>query len=111
MTVKSSWYASELRRELGLRNRQWARARAHVESYGNPPVIVYPPENERHGNFFDPAYAAIAARPEWMRRFNKIHPRPYRHIVAGESTRRRARPGLGSKLWIFRIAWRICENT
>ena len=27
----------------------------------------------RHGNFFDPAYAAIAARPEWMRRFDKIH--------------------------------------
>ncbi len=75
MTVKSSWYASELRRELGLRNRQWARERAHVESYGNPPVIVYPPENEHHGNFFDPAYAAIAARPQWMRRFNKIHPR------------------------------------
>ena len=89
MAVKSSWYASELRRELGLRNRRWARGRAHVESYGDPPVIVYPPQhptdedrsvrasaaNVRHGNFFDPAYAAIAARPEWMRRFGKIHPR------------------------------------
>ena len=73
MTVKSSWYASELRRELGVRNRRWARGRAHVESYGNPPVIVYLLENGRHGNFFDPAYAAIAARPEWMRRFDKIH--------------------------------------
>ena len=73
MTVKSSWFASELRRELGLRNRRWARGRAHVESYGNPPVIVYSPEHARHGNFFDPAYAAIAARPEWMRRFDKIH--------------------------------------
>jgi hypothetical protein len=85
--VKSSWFASELRRELGLRNRRWARGRAHVESYGNPPVIVYPPEHPtdedlsmgislkrgRHGNFFDAAYAAIAARPEWMRRFDKIH--------------------------------------
>ena len=73
MTVQSSWYASELRRELGLRNRQWARGRAHVESYGNPPVIVYLPESGRHGNFFDPAYAAIVAQPEWMRRFDKIH--------------------------------------
>jgi len=72
-TVESSWYASELRRELGLRNRQWALGRAHVESYGNPPVIVYSPECGRHGNFFDSAYAAIAARPEWMRRFDKIH--------------------------------------
>jgi hypothetical protein len=85
--VKSSWFASELRRELGLRNRRWARGRAHVESYGNPPVIVYPPEHPtdedlpvgttlkrgRHGNFFDAAYAAIATRSEWMRRFDKIH--------------------------------------
>ena len=71
--AKASWYASELRRELGLRNRRWARGRAHVESYGNSPVIVYAPEGGRHGNFFDAAYAAIAARPEWMRRFGKIH--------------------------------------
>jgi hypothetical protein len=87
MAVKSSWFASELRRELGLRNRLWARGRAHVESYGDPPVIVYapehptdenlsagaPPEVGHHGNFFDPAYAAISAHPEWLRRFDKIH--------------------------------------
>jgi hypothetical protein len=73
MAARAGWYASELRRELGLRNRRWAQGRAHVESYGDPPVIVYSPEVERHGNFFDPAYAAMAARPEWMRRFNKIH--------------------------------------
>ena len=94
-------YASQLRIELGLRNRRYARGRAHVESYGNPPVIVYEPEHPadedlsvatppehftyeerstgfqtgsaRHGNFFDQAYAAIAARPEWMRRFDKVH--------------------------------------
>ncbi len=84
---RASWYASELRRELGLRNRLWARGRAHVESCGNPPVIVYAPyqptgeglpmgtpaKDERHGNFFDAAYATIAGRPDWMRRFNKIH--------------------------------------
>jgi hypothetical protein len=73
MTAKMSWYASQLRLELGLRNRRWSRGRAHVESYGNPPVIVYAPESLRHGNFFDAAFAAIAARPEWMRRFDKIH--------------------------------------
>ena len=80
-------YAGQLRLELGLRNRWYARGRVHVESYGNPPVIVYAPEHPtdeylpagsakrygRHGNFFDPAYGAIAARPEWMRRFDKIH--------------------------------------
>jgi Restriction Endonuclease associating with ARP len=72
---------------LALRNRSYARGRAHVESYGSAPVIVYEPEHPadedlsagttpktgRHGNFFDTAYAAIAARPEWMRRFDKIH--------------------------------------
>jgi hypothetical protein len=87
MTVKASSYASELRRELGLRNQRWARGRPHVESYGSPPVIVYAPEyltdeelsvlpareSVRHGNFFEAAYAAIVARPDWMRRFDKIH--------------------------------------
>jgi hypothetical protein len=73
MTIQSGWYASELRRELGLRNRRWARGWSHVESYGNPPVIVYMPESGCHGNFFDAAYAAITARPEWRRRFDKIH--------------------------------------
>jgi hypothetical protein len=87
MAMKTSWYASELRRELGLRNRLWARGRAHVESYGNPPVIVYPPESGRHGNFFGPAYAAIMARPEWMRRFDKIHAQG-RALPRAESGRR-----------------------
>src|ERR1035441_5261675 len=73
MQMKASGYTSQLRQELGARNRQWARGRAHVESYGNPPVIVYAPEEGRHGNFFDSAYQAIAAQPEWMRRFDKIH--------------------------------------
>ena len=73
MTGTTSWYASELRRELGARNRHWARGRAHVESYGTPPVIVYAPEEDKHGNFFDAAYDAILRRAEWMRRFDKIH--------------------------------------
>ncbi len=72
---------------MTLRNRCYARGRAHVESYGSAPVIVYEPEHPadedlsagtpsesgHHGNFFDAAYSAIAARPEWMRRFDKIH--------------------------------------
>jgi hypothetical protein len=73
MTAKASWYVSQLRLELGLRNRLWARGRAYVESFGDPPVIVYAPEGLRHGNFFDTAFAAIAMRPEWVRRFDKIH--------------------------------------
>jgi hypothetical protein len=73
MTVKAGWYAGELRRELMARNRLWSQGRVHVESYGAQPVIVYGPDGERHGNFFDASYAAMAARPEWMRRLDKIH--------------------------------------
>ena len=73
MAAGSGSYAGQLRQELCLRNRQHARGRAHVESYGGTPVIVYAPEDGRHGNFLDAAYAAIVERPEWMRRFDKIH--------------------------------------
>ena len=66
-------YVSYLRQELAARNHLFARGRAHVESYGSAPVIVYSPEEGRHGNFFDPAYAAILARPEWGRRLRKVH--------------------------------------
>jgi len=62
------------------RNRFYARGRAHVESYGSAPVIVYEPEGGRHGNFFDAAYAAICARPEWMRRFEKVHAQAARSL-------------------------------
>jgi hypothetical protein len=87
MTDRASWYAAELRRELCARNRLWARGRAHVESYGAQPVIVYAPGNLAHGNFFDASYAAIAARAEWMRRFDKIHAQG-RALPRAESGRR-----------------------
>jgi hypothetical protein len=66
-------HASLLRRELIARSRRHARGRLHAESYGSAAVIVFAPEDERHGNFFDPAFAAIEARPEWARRLKKIH--------------------------------------
>ena len=85
MTLIASIYANELRRELGARSRRWARA--HVQSYGNPPVVVFVPEEARHGNFFDASYAAILSRPEWMRRFDKIHAQG-RALPKAESGRR-----------------------
>jgi hypothetical protein len=66
-------YAGRLRAELAARNRLYARGFPHVESYGSDPVIVYSPEEGRHGNFYAPAYQAILANPAWMRRFDKIH--------------------------------------
>jgi len=66
-------YAAKLRAELAQRNRLHARVHPHVESYGGDPVIVYAPEEGRHGNFYAPAYEAIVANPGWFRRFDKIH--------------------------------------
>jgi hypothetical protein len=80
MGAQASWYANQLRLELGLRNHRYARGRAHVESYGNPPIIVYEPEGGRHGNFFAPAYRAIMATPEWARRFDKVHAQAARSL-------------------------------
>src|SRR5215472_7712273 len=65
--------ASQLRQHLAALNRDYARGRSHVGSYGDDPVIVYAPEQVRHGNFSDPAYQAILNRPDWLKRFNKIH--------------------------------------
>ena len=84
MTARSGWYAGQLRQELTARARRYARGRAHAETYGHPPVIVFAPEDGRHGNFFDESYRAIAARPEWMRRFDKIHTQGNRSLPKPE---------------------------
>jgi hypothetical protein len=73
MASGAGWYASQLRQELAARNRLYARSREHVESYGAAPVVLYTPEDGRHGNFFDPAYAAMLSKPEWFRRLDKVH--------------------------------------
>lgn len=90
-TVKAGGYASQLRRELALRGRKYARGRAHEQSYGSAPVVVFPPENGRHGNFFDTAYEAIAGRPEWLRRFDKIHAQAGRSLPKPPDPARRWR--------------------
>jgi hypothetical protein len=92
MTFNAGWYAAELRRELGERARAWSRGRAHQESSGGLPVIVFSPEEElggalRHGNFFTEAYRAIESRPEWKRRLEKIHAHG-RALPKAESGRR-----------------------
>lgn len=80
MARASALFATQLRIELAARNRSYARGRAHVESYGSAPVIVYEPDATGHGNFFAAAYAAILARPEWMHRFDKIHAQAARSL-------------------------------
>jgi hypothetical protein len=77
VTVSSAYYASQLRHELSLRNRDFALQRrlSHVESFGGMPVTVYQPHptRRRHGNFFDESYAAMLAVPEWRKRLEKVH--------------------------------------
>ncbi len=80
MKMQAGLNAAQLRQELTLRSRIYARGRAHVESYGSTPVIVYEPENGGHGNFFDAAYAAIATNPDWIRRFDKVHAQAARSL-------------------------------
>ena len=89
MGASASWYANQLRLELCHRNQIYARGRAHAESYGNPPIIVYEPEDERHGNFLDPAYKAIMSRPEWARRFDKVHTQGARSLPRQQSDPKR----------------------
>lgn len=84
MDLYAAWYANQLRQELGLRNQRYAHGRLHVESYGNPPVIVYAPGNGCHGNFFDPAYAAILKNSDWLRRFDKVHAQAARTLPKAE---------------------------
>lgn len=86
-----------------MRNCRYARGRAHVESYGNPPVIVYAPENGCHGNFFDSAYAAISSNPGWMRRFDKIHAQAARTLPRAERKWRELDSSMSSDALLMNI--------
>ena len=70
-------YSGELRRELSLRNQQYARRLQLLsrESYGDPPSICYLPSDDgmRHGNFLHESYCAIVRNPGWRKRLQKAH--------------------------------------
>jgi hypothetical protein len=78
-------YAAMLRRELCARNAAHAALEQvpSVTSYGETPVVVYRASScgKKHGNFLSASYRAITRRPEWKKRFAKVH-----------STARRALP-------------------
>jgi hypothetical protein len=70
-------FASALRRELAVRAQKYAQSEAlpHCLSYGEPPVVCFPPyeDGTRHGNFVRQSYAAIRANPAWNLRLAKVH--------------------------------------
>ena len=43
------------------------------QSKGSPSTILFPADGDRHGNFFEPAWAAINADPAWKLRLEKQH--------------------------------------
>jgi len=73
----STQYATLLRRELCARNASYAALHqlSHVTSYGEVPVVVYQPSpcGTQHGNFIAASYRALQRRPQWKRRFEKVH--------------------------------------
>jgi hypothetical protein len=70
-------YATMLRRELCARNASYALLEQvpHVTSYREIPVVVYQasPCGKKHGNFISASYRAATRRPEWKKRFAKVH--------------------------------------
>src|SRR5579863_1574740 len=103
MAVPSSPSAAQLRREIAARTRLYARGRLHVESYGGEPVVVYAPEGDRHGNFFDAAYRAICCRPEWHRRFDKVHAQARRALPKAERRWRELDSSMSSDALLMNI--------
>ena len=83
-------YASELRRELGIRNRLYAQQRRlpSRESYGEPPVVCYLPaeDGRSHGNFLPATYRAIRQNTSWRKRLEKVHSQA-RHTLPREEWR------------------------
>jgi hypothetical protein len=73
----SSHYATLLRRELCAQNASYAAKHQlpHVTSYGEVPVVIYQPSpcGAQHGNFIPASYRALQRRPQWKRRFEKVH--------------------------------------
>jgi hypothetical protein len=77
MSSRPIQYATLLRRELCARNASYAALHqlSHVTSYGEVPVVVYQPSpcGTQHGNFVTASYRALQRRPQWKRRFEKVH--------------------------------------
>ena len=63
--------ASTLRHDLLTRNRTRAQSHPHEQTRGAS--VIYTPTPAAHGNFIEPSYRRICARPEWSRRLKKAH--------------------------------------
>jgi hypothetical protein len=88
MPNEPSPYASLLRSELCARNAAYTihEQLPHVTSYGATPVVVYQPSpcGTKHGNVISASYRSLLRRPQWRRRFQKVHSQAERALPKGE---------------------------
>jgi hypothetical protein len=83
----SAYHAAQLRHELNERNYRWAKryALSHALTYGQPPCVIYAPdEHGRHGNFLDASYREMLRNPAWERRMQKVFTQGRRSLPAAE---------------------------
>ena len=77
-------YATALRHELSIRNRDYARRFGLDcrESHGGTPVVCYmgSEENAEHGNFLPASYRAILKNDRWHKRLAKPHTSAYQAL-------------------------------
>lgn len=77
-------YVTALRRELSIRNREYARRLGLDcrESHGGTPVVCYmgSEENAEHGNFLPASYRAILKNDKWRKRLAKPHTSAYQAL-------------------------------
>jgi len=82
-SVKTFSCAEALRRELSLRNREYASRTGLFfrETIGSR-VVCYRASDDpaEHGNFLPQSYQAILKRPQWSQRLEKPHTSAYRAL-------------------------------
>lgn len=81
--LRSGACAEALRRELAVRNREYASRSGltYRESIGSQ-VVCYsaPADGGEHGNFLFQSYQAIRKNPDWRKRLEKPHTSAYRSL-------------------------------
>jgi hypothetical protein len=100
-------YAAMLRRELCARNAAHAALEQvpSVTSYGETPVVVYRASScgKKHGNFLSASYRAITRRPEWKKRFAKVHSTARRALPKDDRIRKELDSSMSSDALLMNI--------
>jgi len=76
-----------------------------VTSYGETPVVVYRASScgKKHGNFLSASYRAITRRPEWKKRFAKVHSTARRALPKDDRIRKELDSSMSSDALLMNI--------